>query len=74
VIKVWGRFGRRFGRRAWFGRGGIGYMRWKKAQEVGDPERALFGLGPCGEQAYQEYKKKKESSSENETQEKSEQQ
>lgn len=50
--------------RGWFGRGprrGFGYMRWLKAQEIGDPDRALFGLGPCGEAAYQEYKKKKSS-------------
>jgi len=52
---MWGRCRRR----GWCRRVGIGYMRWKKAQEIGDPERALFGLGPCGERAYQEYKKSK---------------
>ncbi len=40
---------------------GYGYNRIIKAIEVGDPERAMFGLGPCGELAYQEYKKRKSS-------------
>ncbi len=58
---MWGRFGRgrRFLGRSGLGRG-FGYMRWLRAQEVGDPERAMFGLGPCGELAYQEYKKRKQ--------------
>jgi len=38
---------------------GYGYNRMLKAMEIGDPERAMFGLGPCGELAYQEYKKRK---------------
>lgn len=46
-------------RRGWkwgFGRG-YGWMRWQVAMLYGDPDRAMFGLGPCGEMAYQEYKK-----------------
>ncbi len=29
------------------------------AQAYGDPERAMFGLGPCGEIAYRMYKEGK---------------
>jgi len=35
---------------------GPGYNRMLRAMQVGDPERALFGLGPCGEIAYRMYK------------------
>jgi hypothetical protein len=38
----------------------FGFMRFLKAREVGDPARAFFGLGPCGEAAYQAYKSAKE--------------
>ena len=53
--------GRRGGR--WFGPypwEGPGYNRWLVAQQARDPERAMFGLGLCGEIAYQQYKKNKE--------------
>jgi len=48
--------GRGFGR-GMFGRGfrrlyGMGYRRWWLAQEYGDPNRALYGCGPCGEAMY----------------------
>ncbi len=49
--------GRGFGR-GMIGRGfrklyGMGYNRWLLAQEYGDPNRALYGCGPCGEAMYQ---------------------
>ncbi len=40
----------------WFG---WGWRRWMAAQAYGDPARAYFGLGPCGEIAYQLYKQGK---------------
>ncbi len=48
--------------------GGRGYGRrrrkgWRiimKTKEIEDPDRLLFGFGPCGEIAYQFYKKEKE--------------
>ena len=39
----------------WWG-AGWGWRRWMVAQAYGDPARAYFGLGPCGEMAYQIYK------------------
>jgi hypothetical protein len=47
-----------------FGRRGRGFRfcRWLLAQKIGDPERALFGCGPCGEMMYQLYKKQKDKS------------
>ncbi len=38
---------------------GWGWRRWMLAQAYGDPERAMFGLGPCGEIAYRMYKEGK---------------
>ena len=35
---------------------GWGWRRWMVAQAYGDPTRAYFGLGPCGELAYQMYR------------------
>ncbi len=43
-----GRFGKGF-RKLY----GMGYNRWLLAQEYGDPNRALYGCGPCGEAMYQ---------------------
>jgi hypothetical protein len=40
------------------GRPRIGYNRIIKAQEVSDPDRAMFGCGPCGEMLYRQYKNK----------------
>ena len=37
-----------------------GGRRLMRALEVGDPERVLFGLGPCGEIAYRMYREMKE--------------
>ncbi len=39
----------------WWGPG-WGWRRWLAAQAYGDPARAYFGLGPCGEIAYQMYR------------------
>ena len=49
--------GRRSFGRGMFGRGsrgsnGRGYNRWLLAQEYDDPNRALYGCGPCGESMY----------------------
>ncbi len=35
---------------------GWGWRRMMAAQMYGDPQRAYFGLGPCGEYMYQMYK------------------
>ncbi|MCD6367456.1 MAG: hypothetical protein J7L45_00040 [Candidatus Aenigmarchaeota archaeon] len=54
----WSR-GRKFGWHRGFGyRGGFG--RWFVSQQIGDPERMMFGMGPCGEYAYQQYKRMKQ--------------
>ena len=42
-----------------FGWKGFGWRRWAAAQAVNDPDRAYFGLGPCGEYAYRLYKEGK---------------
>ena len=35
---------------------GWGRKRWMMASLVNDPDRAYFGLGPCGEYLYRLYK------------------
>ena len=42
-----------------FGWGGFGWRRWMLAKVYGDPKRALFGRGPCGELMYRLYKEGK---------------
>ena len=43
-----------------FGKGfGWGRRRWATTMTVSDPERAYFGLGPCGEYLYRLYKEGK---------------
>ena len=65
-------WGRKFGWRGGFGPWrniwpmeippfvGPGRGRWIASQQFGDPERMMFGLGPCGEYAYQQYKRMKQ--------------
>ncbi len=48
---------------SWTKPGWVGWRRLQYALQVGDIDRALFGLGPCGELAYQEYKKRLEKKS-----------
>ena len=43
-------------------------IRMKEYFNLEDPERLLFGFGPCGEIAYQQYKKMKEKNKENDGQ------
>lgn len=38
---------------------GWGWRRWMVALAYGDPARAYFGLGPCGEIAYRMYREGK---------------
>lgn len=38
----------------------FGFNRTMRAMSVGDPDRAMFGLGPCGELQYQLFKRNKQ--------------
>ena len=40
-------------------KGGWGWRRWMLAEVYRDPDRALFGRGPCGELMYRLYKEGK---------------